>query len=410
MNPVTSAPVLVTGATGFLASHLIQQLLAKGYKVKATVRDLRLTGHVEHLFKFPEAASSLELVEMDLLLPETIEKAVTEGIEYVFHCATTHSLSVPEGKTVDNYLYDPAVTGTINMLKACSRVVSVKKFIMTSCIQALSDDFDNNKVYNELDWNALSTKARNPYAYSKTCAEKAAWEFMEKAFDNNSKNNGGMRRMNTTNNYALSTQAAPAEEAATSFINAEEDCYGVTNRQMRLITLLPGVMLGPHLGGKVNYSHRYLLIYLEARIRGVMNLYLPIADVRDVAACHILTMESYRAEGSRYCLTNKPVHMVNILQTVHENFSDIKLPARKLPDGLVKYMVAGATAQHGEKQWTYYNVGRIPNISCIKAKGLGMTLRPPVQTIVDTVRYLIDSDNVGNTVGSNDKAGGCTIM
>jgi len=409
MNPVTAAPVLVTGATGFLASHLIQQLLAKGYKVRATVRDLRLTGHVEHLFKFPESSTHLELVEMDLLVPETIEKAVTEGIEYVFHCASNHTLAVPEGKTVVSHLYDPAVKGTINMLKACSKIVSVKKFIMTSCIQALSDDFDNNKVYNELDWNSLSTFARNPYAYSKTCSEKAAWEFMEKAFDNNSSNNGGMRRMNTTNNYALSAQATTTE-GETSFVNAEEDCYGVINRQMRLITLLPGIMLGPHLGGKINYSHRYLLIYLEARIRGVMNLYLPIADVRDVAACHILTMESYRAEGSRYCLTNKPVHMVNILQTIHENFSDIKLPSRKLPDGLVKYMVANATGAQGEKQWTYYNVGRIPNISCIKAKGLGMTLRPPVQTIVDTVRYLIDSDNVGNTVPNNEKAAGCTIM
>ena len=47
------------------------------------------------------------------------------------------------------------------MLKACSKVVSIKKFIMTSCIGALADDFDNNKVYNELDWNQTSSLERS---------------------------------------------------------------------------------------------------------------------------------------------------------------------------------------------------------------------------------------------------------
>ena len=82
---VSSFPVLVTGGNGFLAGHLIQQLLAKGYKVRATVRDLRLAGKVEHLFKFPESASNLELVEMNLLNPATIDRALVGGVEYVFH-------------------------------------------------------------------------------------------------------------------------------------------------------------------------------------------------------------------------------------------------------------------------------------------------------------------------------------
>mgnify|MGYP003387060453 CR=1 FL=1 len=75
-NTVTQAPVLVTGAAGFLAGHLIQQLLAKGYKVRATVRDLRLNGRIEHLHKFPEASTQLEIIEMDVLDMDSIDRAL----------------------------------------------------------------------------------------------------------------------------------------------------------------------------------------------------------------------------------------------------------------------------------------------------------------------------------------------
>ena len=65
MNPITTTPIVVTGGTGFLAGHLIQQLLGKGYKVRTTVRDIRLVGLVEHLFKFPESEANLEIVEVN---------------------------------------------------------------------------------------------------------------------------------------------------------------------------------------------------------------------------------------------------------------------------------------------------------------------------------------------------------
>lgn len=423
LNPITSTPILVTGGTGFLAGHVIQQLLAKGYKVRATVRDVRLAGLVEHLFRFPESAANLQLVEADITKPDTLPPCLEGGVEYVFHLATAYSLHVPEGSTVEEFLYKPAVKGTVNVLAACARVPSVKKVIMTSCIWALSDEFDNAKVYNELDWNSTSSMTRNPYAYAKTCAERAAWEFMERF----NEANGGLMRRNTTNNYANSTGAASAAAGGNAdgssnssiprtFLDPDVDLYGISaNKQMRLITILPGVMLGPHLGGRVNYSHRFLLLYLEAgRMRGVLNFSLPIADVRDVAACHILTMESYRTEGSRYCLTNKPVHMVNILQTIHENFVDIKLPSRRLPDALVRFAVSNAPPAAGERQFILHSLGRTPNISCIKAKGLGMTLRPPVQTIVDSARYLMDSDNLGDaanrTGNATTAAALCTIM
>lgn len=76
--------------------------------------------------------------------------------------------------------------------------------------------------------------------------------------------------------------------------------------------------------------------------------------------------------------------------------------------------MSNAPPAAGERQFIFHSLGRTPNISCIKAKGLGMTLRPPVQTIVDSARYLLDSDNVGDssnrTSNATTAAALCTIM
>ncbi len=89
-NPVSAAPILVTGATGFLGGHVVQQLLFKGYKVRAVVRDLRLKNMYEHLQKLSRTADDLEFVEADILSPESLDRAVSGGIEYVFHLVSAY--------------------------------------------------------------------------------------------------------------------------------------------------------------------------------------------------------------------------------------------------------------------------------------------------------------------------------
>ena len=56
----------------------------------------------------------------------------------------------------------------------------VKRVILTSSVAALTDSPDPNKVYTEEDWNTTSSLNRNPYYYSKTVAERAAWDFVAK--------------------------------------------------------------------------------------------------------------------------------------------------------------------------------------------------------------------------------------
>ena len=79
------------------------------------------------------------------------------------------------------YIYrnqDPAVNGTKNVLNSCKKH-SVKQVVLTSSVAAITDSPINDKVYTEEDWNTESNLGRNPYYYSKTLAEKAAWKFVE---------------------------------------------------------------------------------------------------------------------------------------------------------------------------------------------------------------------------------------
>lgn len=161
MELASTAPVLVTGASGFIAGHLINQLLLRGYKVRATVRS-KETSPFDHLFKIAGAEKNLQIVEADLSKQSTWEEAFSGGVEYVFHVASPFVLKPDDPEQT---LMVPIVAGTQIILDWCQRTESVKKLIYTSCACTLTDDFDNNKEYDEADWNTTSSLTRNSYAY-----------------------------------------------------------------------------------------------------------------------------------------------------------------------------------------------------------------------------------------------------
>ena len=68
--------VCVTGATGFVASHLVTALLSRGYTVRGTVRSLTNEQRLAHLRALPGAAERLQLVEADLLSDGSFDEAV----------------------------------------------------------------------------------------------------------------------------------------------------------------------------------------------------------------------------------------------------------------------------------------------------------------------------------------------
>src|SRR5258708_3797583 len=134
--PVGLSPVLITGASGFIASRIVEQLLAKGYRVRGTVRSLKKERELAALRALPGAADRLELVEADLLAAGAFDRAAA-GCEHVMHTASPYVL---DAKDPQRDLVEPAVAGTRSVLSACHRAGTVTRVVLTSSMAAITDE------------------------------------------------------------------------------------------------------------------------------------------------------------------------------------------------------------------------------------------------------------------------------
>ena len=180
--------VLVTGANGFIGTHVVEQLLGRGYKVRGTVRDATksawLTGE---LFRNEAANGFLEVIEVKDMAAEDAFKAAVRDVSAIVHVATISSWS-PDPHAV----IPQTVAGVINLLKAAHQEPSVKSFVYTSTVGAATMVMaDTPHHVAEESWNdAVVDMAWAPppydgnrflltYIASKVGAEKALWKFVE---------------------------------------------------------------------------------------------------------------------------------------------------------------------------------------------------------------------------------------
>jgi nucleoside-diphosphate-sugar epimerase len=173
------APVLVTGGTGFVASHLVGTLLDQGHTVRASVRDLTRTDKVEPLRRLADGKpGTLELFEADLLHPGAFDEAMA-GCRVVFHVASPFLL--PEQiKDPRRDVLNPALLGTRNVLGSIERTPEVRRLVLTSTVGAIFGDYADvremeDETLTEEYFNTTSTLENNPYHYAKTVAELEAW-------------------------------------------------------------------------------------------------------------------------------------------------------------------------------------------------------------------------------------------
>jgi nucleoside-diphosphate-sugar epimerase len=168
--------VLVTGASGFIASHIIKQLLERGYRVRGTVRNLNDYKKVFPLKNLvPNPKHELELFEANLNDPSSWLHPIKD-CTYVIHTASILSKSSPRDD--ESEIIRPTVDGLLSILKACVQEESkVKRVILTSSIVTITGDyFENNKTYSEKD--RPEVERQTAYTRSKILAERAAWNFV----------------------------------------------------------------------------------------------------------------------------------------------------------------------------------------------------------------------------------------
>ncbi|CAH2038475.1 unnamed protein product [Thlaspi arvense] len=170
--------VCVTGASGYIASWIVKLLLLRGYTVKATVRDPKDKKKTDHLLALDGAKERLQLLKANLVEEGSFEHAI-DGCEAVFHTASPVALTVTDPQAE---LIEPAVKGTINVLKTCTKVSSVKRVIVTSSMAAVlspKPPLGPNDLVDETTFSdpSVCEDEKQWYVLSKTLAEDAAWRF-----------------------------------------------------------------------------------------------------------------------------------------------------------------------------------------------------------------------------------------
>ncbi|XP_078432453.1 dihydroflavonol 4-reductase-like1 [Wolffia australiana] len=173
--------VCVTGAAGFLASWLVKRLLLAGYRVRGTVRDPEDREKVGHLWELEGAAERLELVKADLMVEGSFDEAV-RGCEGVFHTASPVVLVKSDPKAE---ILDPAISGTLNVLKSCKKNPTTRRVVLTSSTSAVrvrpQTELDPAEPLDETSWSSVDLCERLQiwYPLAKLLSEKAAWKFAE---------------------------------------------------------------------------------------------------------------------------------------------------------------------------------------------------------------------------------------
>ena len=165
MNIHSQAPVLVTGASGYVASWLVKYLLEAGHTVHGTVRDPAKPKGLEHLAALSAAhPGQLKLFKADLLTAGDYDAAM-QGCELVMHTASPFVISGLK----NNYeeLVRPALEGTKNVLDSVNRTASVKRVVLTSSVVSIyGDNVDGLQVpkgiFTEEHWNTSSSVDHQP--------------------------------------------------------------------------------------------------------------------------------------------------------------------------------------------------------------------------------------------------------
>lgn len=332
----TDRPILVTGASGFVALHLVHLLLRHGHRVRGTLRDpSRASSLCESITKAGLDTARAEFVKADLNHDEGWREAL-ENVEFAFHVASP----VPQRPARDDSeLVTPAREGTLRVLRA-ARTAGVRRVVLTSSVSAIMQGHarDGKEVLSEDDWSIVDERIP-AYDKSKTLAERAAWEFL-----------ADMR------------EQAPFE----------------------LVAINPGFILGPALDSDHGTSNELVRKLITRAVPGLPDLFFPIIHVQDVAELHWRAMCAPGASGLRLCCALPAMSSPEIADVLER--AGYRVPRRRIPDwmirlvGLFDRQVAVILPELGKRD----------NFDCSRVRSvLGWNPRSAESAILDAARSLV---------------------
>lgn len=340
--------ILVTGANGYIASHVVFQLLSQGYKVRGTVRDPENPKY-DFLRTFhPNAEGNLTLVAGELASADCWDSAM-KGVTHVVHVASPFNTD-PKGN--EETVVTPALEGIANVMNAAV-ANRVKRVVLTSSMCAVCDGhpaetYKSNPVFSEAHWSVANSCQL--YEKSKTVAETKAWEIVHKT-------------------------------------------------KTDLVVINPGLVMGPMFNkaqaessGNCRIMHGLLL----KKYTALIPVSLGVVDVRDVAAAHILALQSTMdVAGDRFCCVSSVHTLAEFAQILDAQMKvyGFKVPVHEVPHAM-------ATAVF----WTHRDIAVLRRAGMLSRKlaidnskikkKLGIKFRAIEKTCMDHALSLVKSQVV----------------
>jgi dihydroflavonol-4-reductase len=339
-------PVMVTGATGYVAGWIIKKLLENGLTVHATVRNPDNKDSLKYLDAIAATAPGSIVYFKEDLLSDGAYDAAMKDCELVFHTASPFTSKI---KDAQKDLVDPALTGTRNVLGSVGRTGSVKRVVLTSSCAAIIGDAKDclgypNGIATEAQWNVTSTVNHQAYSFSKTVAEQAAWD-----------------------------------------INKAQSRWD-------LVVINPSFVIGPGIRpDSTSESFNLVKQMGDGSMKsGVPDFSIGVVDVRDVAEAHVMAGFKPEAQG-RHIISAENSDFITLASILKKKYgAAFPFPAKVLPKLLV-WLIAPAAGFKRKMIWL--NVGfpwRVDNAKSIRE--LGMKYRPVEVSIVDFFQQMIDSN------------------
>lgn len=335
---MASQTILVTGASGFIAKHIVAQLLDAGHAVRASVRSRERADEVAAAVggTAQEEAGRLSFVELDLGRDRGWADALA-GVDALIHTASPFPLVQPKDP---DELIRPAVDGTLRALRSAVKA-GVRRVVMTSSVVAVTRTAlpAGRDRYDERDWSDLDGPI-SAYGRSKTMAERAAWDYA----------------------------AGEGKGLALTAIN-------------------PGFVLGPPRDDRFGTSLGVVRRMLSGKDPAVPRVGYAVADVRDIAAMHVRALERPEAIGKRILGASEFLWFADMAKALKEAFPQRKIATRVAPDLLMR--VIGLF--DGSVATILPELGQHAEVDNRRAREiLGMDFIPARRSVVDAARFLVE--------------------
>lgn len=344
--PKTKKTVLVTGANGFIASHIINLLLQSDYQVIGTVRSLKNKQSYSHLYSLqPSKNDNLSFREANLNQENWDE--TLKDCDFVMHTASPFPLQSPKK---DSDIVDPVLKGVRGIVSSALKN-KVKKIIYTSSLLTVFGGRNDKTDFSEDDW--ANPQHISSYDKSKFYGEKEMWKLV---LENRSR--------------------------------------------IKLTVMLPAFVIGPFFNDSDFSSGEMLRKIMNHEFLGYpKNMFCLLVDVRDVAFAHVAALENEQSDFKRYCLMEGSHHFTTVIKTLRGEFQKY---GYKIPRcGFGKLLIKIASYFDRNLEFVLPFLGKDMDVDNTRSiQELGVRYMNTLDSLIEMVYSLIEKKKLENRISN----------